>query len=203
MTRFLSGCFIAVFLAASSMTAGAVILHVRGGILYGASNVPVEGKLYDVEFVDGTCAALFNACDDPTDFQFHTAESGALASRVLLDLLLDDNVFDYHPELINGCRFHGVGEPCMILTPISPDIPWPGTEPPGRYFLAAWAQNGGHWWDPFSGCCVGYSTFMDTAYEPYVFARWTAAPEPVTITLLLAAGLAWLGLQRRGVTQPR
>ena len=40
------------------------------GKLAGAKNLLVEGNLFNVSFVDGTCASVFSGCDSPSDFQF-------------------------------------------------------------------------------------------------------------------------------------
>lgn len=76
------------------------------GALLGATLVDVNGALYDVTFKDGTCAELFDGCDDPyTDFAFHTradalAAGQSLLNQVLLDIALGD--FDSRPQLTNG-----------------------------------------------------------------------------------------------------
>ena len=45
----------------------------------------VDGSLYDFEFLDGTCVALFSGCDDISDFTFSTVAAATLASQALLD----------------------------------------------------------------------------------------------------------------------
>ena len=78
----------ALFLSAAG--ANAATLNVVDGILYGASDVDVLGQLYDVEFLDGTCIALFSGCDSTSDFAFTTltgarTAAGALLSQVFVD----------------------------------------------------------------------------------------------------------------------
>ena len=91
----LAACFLLVPEAQA-----AVILNVDGsGQLIGAQNVDVGGTLYDVEFVDGTCIALFDACDDLSDFTFTTAAAAHLASTALLDQVFI-GAFDDFPILI-------------------------------------------------------------------------------------------------------
>ncbi|HIF96428.1 MAG TPA: hypothetical protein EYQ54_05270, partial [Myxococcales bacterium] len=65
--------------------AQAVTLNVVGGQLMGASNVLVDGNLYDVQFLDGTCIDLYSGCNDPLDFTFNTEASASLAMQALLD----------------------------------------------------------------------------------------------------------------------
>jgi hypothetical protein len=74
--------------------------------LLGADNVEVNGLFYNVRFLDGTCIALFNGCDDATDFVFNTSDTATSASRALLaQVFIDggDGMFDSSSNLINGC----------------------------------------------------------------------------------------------------
>jgi hypothetical protein len=82
-------------------------INVVGGQLMGASGVLVDGNLYGVQFLDGTCIDLFNGCDDVSDFTFQTEASATLASQALLDqVFLDgvDGAVDSLPSLTNGCE---------------------------------------------------------------------------------------------------
>ena len=45
----------------------AATLNVVDGQLMGASNVSVDGSLYDVQFLDGSCIDLYNGCDEVSD----------------------------------------------------------------------------------------------------------------------------------------
>ena len=97
--------------------ANAATLNVSGGQLLGASGVDVGGTLYNVEFLDGTCIALFDGCDAVSDFTFQTESGAVAASQALLDLVFLDvsgsELFDSAPSLTNGC-----GDPfgCAALT---------------------------------------------------------------------------------------
>ena len=42
-----------------------------GSTLWGAKGVMVNGSLYDVEFVDGSCETLFTICDEEYSFTFN------------------------------------------------------------------------------------------------------------------------------------
>ena len=61
-------------LRSPSLDAATLIVN-GNGILTGATGVNLNGTLYDVEFVDGTCEALFNGCDSFEDFTFGVAGS--------------------------------------------------------------------------------------------------------------------------------
>ncbi len=87
--------------------ATAAILDVDpSGQLLGATNVNVDGTLYDVMFLDGSCITLFSECDATSDFPFQTEATAVLAAEaLLLNVLTDTSAgsFDADPELINGC----------------------------------------------------------------------------------------------------
>ncbi len=101
-----------------SSSAFAATLNVVGGQLLGASGVDVGGTLYNVDFHDGTCIALFNGCDEVSDFTFQTEESALLASQALLDQVFLDGVagsFDSFHLLASVC-FEEESD-CTIITP--------------------------------------------------------------------------------------
>ncbi len=74
---------LAAVLVLMASGAQAATLNVIGGQLHGAFDVNVGGSLYDVEFVDGTCIALYGGCDEASDFTFQTCASAQLAAHVL------------------------------------------------------------------------------------------------------------------------
>jgi len=97
-------------------------LNISDGILMGASDVDVNGVLYDVQFLDGTCEDLFSGCDDNSDFTFSNplndgtqinAAMTALLEQVFLDSPL--GAFDTSPALINGCI---LSTQCTAQTPL-------------------------------------------------------------------------------------
>ena len=101
-------------------SADAATLLVNGsGILTGATGVDVDGTLYDVEFVDGTCVALFDGCDSVTDFTFSSEADALAASQALLDQVFLDTAqgdFDADPGLTSGCINTTFGV-CEVWTP--------------------------------------------------------------------------------------
>jgi hypothetical protein len=92
---------------------------VVGGELFGAEDVLAGGILYDVEFLDGTSIALYSGCDDVSDFTFQTQTDAEFASQALLDHVFLDGayLFDFNPELTNGCSGSGGGVLCTAWTP--------------------------------------------------------------------------------------
>ncbi len=115
---------VAILALVLPLTSQAATLIVDGatGELLGAEDVDVGGVLYDVDFLDGTCTALFNGCDGSDDFAFTTqvaaqAAATALQSQVFIDG--PDGNFDTAPSLTNGCE---AAFACIVNTPYAASI---------------------------------------------------------------------------------
>jgi hypothetical protein len=169
-------------------SAQAAVLQVSGGELVGALGVNVGGALYDVQFVEGTCVALFSGCDETSDFAFDNSTSAQLAAQALVDQVFLDGLqgnFDSDPSLTLGCESTGV---CFALIPFS--------------FIAdlVLVAQGVNLFAPAEdvvntagGFPTDDTSSIDNA-DRLVYARFTAAnavPEPGSIALL---GLGLLGL---------
>lgn len=159
-------------------------LVIQNGILTGANGVTVGSNLYNVQFLDGTCSALFNGCDQATDFTFQTQANAALASQALLDQVFLNSVlgnFDTAPNLTQGCSNNFV---CNVDTPFQII----STTTHSTYN----AVNSSSLTDQ-TVCCSTFTTALNSGTFPTVtYARWTPAasvPEPDTLTLFgLGAG---------------
>ena len=107
---------LALICACSSHAASLLIDN--SGKLIGATDVQVEGVLYDVELVDGTCTSLFQGCDNPANFVFDTQSKAVAASQALFDQVLINlpapDTFDDDPEKLRGCTNSGL---CRVMTP--------------------------------------------------------------------------------------
>ncbi len=194
-----------------------------GGILTGAKAVTVDGHLYDVEFVEGTCTAVFGICDE-AHFAFTTESAALAASKALGDYIFLDvpglGNFDSEPMSTNGCFFPAN---CWALTPY---------KILGDNFLIAQALNSAVGTDdgfflhqPNGPGLSIFGSATETIYDSSVdingvFAKWTPvpdcspfpgrghtdgcfpgpgpfpAPEPA-ITLLIAAGIGAAVVKRR------
>ena len=105
---------VALALLAGPMTASAVALFTDAdGILTGATGVDVGGSFYDVEFLDGTCIAVYSGCNELSDFTFQSQAAATLASQALLDSVFT-GLFDSNSMLTRGCTYN---YNCQALTP--------------------------------------------------------------------------------------
>lgn len=173
--------------------AHAATLEVVGGQLIGASGVEVDGAYYHVEFTDGTCIALFNGCDELSDFTFQSPTTASAAGQALLDQVFVDGpfgLFDSNPALVAGCE----------ETSCSTYIPYLSIE--GVVFLSSYVRNlnsPGN--DSVQGFIMGDASFntADTGFRNFAVFAPRPVPLPATAPLFLVAlaGLALLNWRRR------
>ena len=75
----------------------------------------VNGTLYDVVFEDGTCAALFDGCNEASDFALFGGANAFAAAQALDDQVLTGE-FDSNPLLTRGCTALN-NDYCAALVP--------------------------------------------------------------------------------------
>jgi hypothetical protein len=152
----------------------------------------VDGNLYDVQFLDGSCIDLYTGCDEASNFTFQTEASATLASQALLDQVLLDGVdgqFDSFTELTNGCPSPGH---CLVLTI------YPVINPLGQS-IPIWLTVNQSLTEPDYTTINGIGPLgvisdiqISTSGDPRaVYAVWSPVPEPST-ALLLSLGLTGL-----------
>ena len=174
----------------------AVELIVSGGELIGASDVSVGGTLYNVEFVDGSCADVFSGCNEASDLPFATLSAANQASQALLDQVFVD-AFDTSPNLTIGCER---STECVPSTPFGA----PGLTPlpnPGVVQISEARNNTSEAEDRVSDELASITEDL-TLDDGFVYARWTIRQEPPngapapSVLSLLALGLVGLGWSR-------
>ena len=116
--RGLAAALSALFLAQG---AAAATLQVTGdGILIGARGVTVDGALYDVTFLDGSCVAAFGECDSEDDYSVSFAAAELFAQALLDQVFL--GVFDTDPERTRGCSGFDGSQLCYVVVAGRPTL---------------------------------------------------------------------------------
>ncbi len=185
----------------------------ESGHLTGAHGVVVGESVYDVQFMDGTCAELYDGCDEASDFIFQTSEAANAASLALIAQVFVDSalgLFDSEPGQILGCPGPAtVLGSCLAITPYTSTLV---TGQNGNQAFARLAVNGpqqfndhanasgGFHLDLFHTGDCGPQQYCPPSWAPWaMWAVWTprvAVPE-TGMLLLLAAGLPGILLARR------
>lgn len=188
-----------VLLLLCSLSVQAVVHEVSGGQLTGAKNVLVDvdgdpntaSLIFDVEFVDGTFATVFNS----TIPSFHQSEAAAIQfGNALFDQVFVDIpnglAFDSSPELTTGCTST---TSCIALIPFNVQF----------YVNSVRVNNTAVVSDSAPFAQVDYPDINKTNDSGQVWARFApsqasvaAVPEPSTYAMLLA-GLGLLGFAKR------
>ena len=189
-------CMVSLLLGGQSVGMAATLQIDANGILMGATGVDINGTLYNVEFLDGSCQTLFSGCDEPADFAFTAASSSYNASEALLTQVFVDGpqgLFDSNPSLTAGCTNSDL---CIILTPGESLFPVEAlvyVRKTYNYSAIAGSDLTQAIPEKFQ---MGFNT-GDPGFggESLTWARWTISSQPVpepSSVLLLASGL--LGL---------
>ena len=192
----------ALVAALVSMAGGvqAVTLDIVGGQLMGASDVEVDGALYDVQFLEGSCIELYGGCDENSDFapmqDFATVEKAlaALGAQVFVDTGVAGQEFSTNSNLTNGCNDASQG--CWVRTPFSL---FPHSDPVGFINLGLGRNYSNPVYQVDSAPSQAFRN-DDTSNSPiYVYAVWTAVAEPEPVPALPLPGIALLVASLLGV----
>ncbi|WP_308515709.1 PEPxxWA-CTERM sorting domain-containing protein [Sphingomonas flavescens] len=191
---------IAVITAISvTASASAATLVVNSsGILTGATGVSINGHLYDVQFLEGTCTTLYSGCDANSDFDFFSNSADAAgAGQALLDQVLIDGPagnFDTDLSKTYGCTVPGLTSGlCTFLIPtVAGAAGFPTT--------VLYTTNGASDLADNPSIVSSYPPTLDTTGTFAVYAKFTAStssvPEPATWAMMLC-GFGALGLTFR------
>jgi hypothetical protein len=170
----------------------APVLQITGGVLTGAKGVEVSGVLYDVEFKDGTCVALFSGCNQVSDFVFQSQVAAAAAAQALLNSVFLDSAFgqfDSQPALTNGCSN---ASQCLANIPFETD---------GLSVLGSAAGNmvlegSDSLWN--SNTDIDFGTAAINYFTYAIFSRAAIAiPEPGSLALIGLGFAALIAVRKR------
>ena len=182
--------FLAVFGLSVVLSANAATVLVSNGQIISALGVSVEGNLYNVTFIDGSCNELFNGC---MDFAFATEPAAAAASIALSTVLIDGAgglTPDSDPTQIRGCDLARV---CNIATPYRATTIG---GPPRVLTRGFFNYMEGEGEDDFSVGSYPASSSLDLAIHQ-TYAVWVSqVPIPASGWLLMSALAALVGQQR-------
>ncbi|MGC3940966.1 VPLPA-CTERM sorting domain-containing protein [Roseobacter sp. EG26] len=184
-----------VALTATSSLAATVKLNVVGGQLLGARNVDVDGTLYDVKFVDGTCVEIFDGCDSVSDFAFQTFELATTAAISLSKTVFIDGPlgnFDSAPELTNGIEATKLS---FIHIPFG--LPSASRNESAETRVFANRDVADNFWLGLPLIDFDLTNNNGSTFARFTPSRITAVPLPAG-GLLLIAGLFGLGAVRMG-----
>jgi hypothetical protein len=176
-----------ILLGAVSNVSAALIIE--SGQLIGATNVDVDGTLYNVEFIDSSCFTLLDGCNEIADFQFNTIDLAGSASEALLALFANNPVYGDTPALTRGCE-HITS--CFIWTFYWNEV----TSLPH----ASIAINHGVNSQPDNITGTGNLFFLDfdfTFAPADTIALWTQATSVAEPSLMVIWGLGLIGLASR------
>jgi hypothetical protein len=187
----LSGVLAASLLAVAPGARALATLNIDpiSGLLLGATGVEVLGEIYEIEFVEGTCIALFDGCDDAGDFPFMTEADVLEAAQALLDQVWFDGPLGNYDSLPNATAGCTSSVSCTVFIP---------------YALAALstevsigqAKNLSTSTGDDVDTDVTARSFDTGSGSNFTYVRWSVVPEPALLALL-GPLLAPLLLRRR------
>jgi opacity protein-like surface antigen len=204
MKRFLAGAAALAAVLASPAAAATLITN-GSGQLTGATGVSVNGASYDVEFVEGTCAALFGGCDSISDFPFQNEADATTAMQALLDQVFTDGPvgqFNSDYSMTLGCDTNTTGG-CTAMIPL--ELQFSSLTGRGAY------NTDGSDYIIWTGLSSTYDTSLDNFW---VWARFTpslaappdpsAVPEPSTWAMMLLGfgAIGFAARRRRALAAP-
>jgi hypothetical protein len=187
---------LSLLLLAFSQASNSATLDVTGAGLMGASGVNVNGSIYNVQFLTGSCVSTYAGCDDIFDFTFHSGADADAASQALLDQVINAYIMvDRNPNFMNGVGSAVSGE---IYTP------WGRDESQG---IVTYDMVRNHIDERLDTNLCGIGACIHTDPNsffgpgtPQAWAKWTEVspvPVPAAVWLFGTALIGFVGMSRR------
>ena len=184
MFRKLLGACVGLAMMGMVGSANALLIIDGSGNLLGATDILIDGILYDVTFLDGTCAFVYGTCDGSTIFDFNDLSSAQAATAALRDQIFTPTfaLFDDQPEFTSGCGFLFFCRTNIVFDATSTIAS-----------VTSFGNSNQEGLDVALDGFVFLSLLTDTSSDNIEnFAKFTQIPEP-SILALFATGLAGLG----------
>ena len=117
--KVLAGIALIWMLSISGNAIGATLVTDIDGKLMGVDGIDVNGTMYDVDFVEGSCYTLFAPCltDDVFTFNINEAVDASWALKNQVFEIPEWSFYDSMLTMTNGCE--GALFSCTIFTPYS------------------------------------------------------------------------------------
>jgi hypothetical protein len=196
INKMIGVCVLAFGLLASNVYAVTVEMD-ASGLLSGVSGVNLNGKQYDVAFLDGTCNSVYGPCDEQgLNLMFHSYSDAHDANSALISQAFSSNAngtFEYAGNIAGCSPQLSLTGLCELNTPFAAYTKFNYVEAAAGFVYTM----GSH--GPYIGTTNGFRLTDDLGTmqyaNQYVWARWTVTPVPVTpvpepsILALMCVGL--------------
>jgi hypothetical protein len=194
-TLMLGCAFVLTTVSAGSVMAATLNVDSSGSnkVLLGISGISVGGTSYDVSFMNGTCASLFDGCDEAEDFVFQTSADAVAANTALHNAVIDNRDVNVFLNGFEGARINGCDNvACTAITAYAPPATSSGP------VLISYATISNVY--AFAGTGTYPFTRDTTTVTSNMYAVWstpTAVPLPAGFPLMLAGLGAFYWVRRR------
>lgn len=177
-------------LSFSGNALAATLVTDGSGQLLGVNDIEVNGTLYNVDFLEGSCYTFFAPClsNDNLDFDINLAQDASWALKEQVFDVPEWSLYTSNPSMTFGCEdLYG----CTIFTAYSVN-----SDPMGN--AQFFNGDGLFFFDYVNTCGLCYRSDDTTSDPTTVFAIWEEASGATTVPVPAAAwlfGSALIGLR--------